>query len=178
MGGNRDSKCELMESICRDTWKDIYRFVYYRVQNREEAEDITQETYVKALDYLGRNDIKVLEYTRYLKTIALNLLRDRWRARARSGISIPLEEAEPEALTTEDFSEQLHERKLLEEAMAKLSEEQRTVITLRIIKGFSSKETAKLMNKKEGTVRVIQYRAVKTLSEILTELEQEEDIWL
>ncbi len=178
MGTNRNDKSELMENICRETWRELYRFIYYKVQNREEAEDITQETYVKALDYFSRNDIEVLEYTAYLKTIAINLLRDRWRANARAHITLPLEEADIQGKVTEDFSKQLQERKLLEDAMAKLTEEQRTVIILRIMKGYSAKETAKLMKKREGTIRVMQYRAVKALSNLLTEQEQEEASWI
>jgi RNA polymerase sigma-70 factor (ECF subfamily) len=178
MGTNRNDKSELMENICRETWRELYRFIYYKVQNREEAEDITQETYVRALDYFNRNDIEVLEYIGYLKTIAINLLRDRWRAKARAHIILPLEEADIQGKVTEDFSKQLQERKLLEDAMAKLTEEQRTVIILRIMKGYSAKETAKLMKKREGTIRVMQYRAVKALSNLLTEQEQEEASWI
>jgi RNA polymerase sigma-70 factor, ECF subfamily len=42
-----------IEDICTDTWEPVYRFIYYKVQNREEAEDTTQETYVKAIASLG-----------------------------------------------------------------------------------------------------------------------------
>lgn len=41
--GDRDA----IEKICLDTWEPLYRFIYYKVQNREEAEDITQETYIR-----------------------------------------------------------------------------------------------------------------------------------
>ena len=160
---------EWVESLCIDTWKDVYRFIYYKVQNREEAEDITQETYARALAYFEKNDIKVTDYTNYLKTIAINILRDQWRSRSGKTAGISLEEAAPAEIALEDFTDRLDERTLLEEALAKLSKEQQTVITLRIIKGYSAKETAKLMKKRVGTVRVIQYRAVKALAELLSD---------
>lgn len=43
---------DAIEEICSLTWKTVYRFIYFKVQNRQEAEDITQETYVRTLSYL------------------------------------------------------------------------------------------------------------------------------
>lgn len=165
----RSSKKELIEKICMESWKELYRFIYYKVQNREEAEDITQETYAKILAYCDKNNVPIKEYSSYLKTVSMNIIRDRWRSGKKKGKTLTLEDAEPEALANEDFTELVNERELLKEAMAKLTNEQRTVITLRIIEGYSSRETAKLMKKKESTVRVIQYRAVKALSELLSD---------
>ena len=75
-----------MEEICTATWKELYRFVYYRVQNREEAQDITQETYVRAISYLEKNRDAVLDYRNYLKAIAMNIIRDQWRRKQISGM--------------------------------------------------------------------------------------------
>ncbi len=49
---SREYNTAFIEELCSGTWKEVYRFIYYKVGNREEAEDITQETYAKALDYL------------------------------------------------------------------------------------------------------------------------------
>ncbi len=167
MGRDCTDKKEMLEKLCADTWKNVYRFICYKVQNREEAEDITQEAYAKALAYFGRRDIQVSDYVNYLKTIAINVLRDRWRARA--GKDILSETGDLEEAVSEDFTEVLNDRTVLEAAMAALTAEQRTVISLRIIKGYSVRETARLMRKKESTVRVIQYRALKALSEQLSD---------
>jgi len=156
-----------IEEICAATWKPIYRYVYFKVQNREEAEDITQETYVKALSYLQKNDVQIDKYIAFLKTIALNVLRDRWRKNKRQGIKVNLELINPVETAIEDPTETSAQRMLLENALSKLSEEQRTVVELRIIQGFSVTETAKMMNKKEVTVRVLQYRTLQTLANIL-----------
>ncbi|WP_243120828.1 hypothetical protein [Pelotomaculum sp. FP] len=43
----REGDFRSIEQICLATWEPLYRFIYFKVQNREEAEDITQETYVK-----------------------------------------------------------------------------------------------------------------------------------
>lgn len=70
----------------------------------------------------------------------------------------------------EDASETSIQRGLLENALSRLSEEQQKVIELRIVQGYSAAETGRLLNKKEGTVRVIQYRALQELAAILGEI--------
>ncbi|WP_313186987.1 RNA polymerase sigma factor [Lacrimispora sp.] len=171
---NKQDNREMIERLCADTWRELYRFIYYKVQNREEAEDITQETYVKAISFLNRNDVTILECKKYLKFIAMNVIRDQWRAKKRRS-SINIEDVKPEEISLEDFADSLTEKNRLEEAMNRLTKEQHTVIELRIIKGYTVAETAKLMQKKEGAVRVLQLRAVKALAKLLeTEQGKEE----
>ena len=171
---NKQDNREMIERLCADTWRELYRFIYYKVQNREEAEDITQETYVKAISFLNRNDVAILECLKYLKFIAMNVIRDQWRAKKRRS-SINIEDVKPEEISLEDFADSLTEKNRLEEAMNRLTKEQHTVIELRIIKGYTVAETAKLMQKKEGAVRVLQLRGVKALAKLLeTEQGKEE----
>jgi RNA polymerase sigma-70 factor (ECF subfamily) len=156
-----------IEEICSSTWEPLYRFIYFKVQNRQEAEEITQETYVKALTHFKKNSINIDKYIGYLKIISLNVLRDKWRKSKRQGNVIDIEAINPEEAAVEDDTEASAQRELIQSALNALNEEQRTVVELRIIKGYSAAETAKIMNKKEGTVRVLQYRALKTLAETL-----------
>jgi RNA polymerase sigma-70 factor (ECF subfamily) len=156
-----------IQEICSSTWESIYRFIYYKVQNREEAEDITQETYVKALSHFQMGDIKIDKYIGFLKTVSLNVLRDKWRMSKRRGISVDFEAVNPEETAVQDAAEASTQRVLIENALKSLNEEQQTVIELRIVKGYSAAETAKIMNKKEGTIRVLQYRALQALAAIL-----------
>lgn len=160
-----------IEELCNDTWEGLYRFVYYKVQNREEAEDITQETYVKAISYLNRSGIEVLEYKSYLRAVALNIIRDRWRDNKRRGKTVNIDDINPEWMASGDFTDSYGDRSLIKRAMEMLKGDQRTVINLRIIEGFSVRETARLMRKKESTVRVLQYRALKALAKLLKEME-------
>jgi RNA polymerase sigma-70 factor (ECF subfamily) len=169
MENTQSKQKEFYEQICLDTWKELYRFIYYKVQNREEAQDITQETYARALTYLKRRDVAVLEYSSYLKAISMNIIRDQWRVKKRRGNNVNIYNVNPEEMAEEDFADAVNDRALIEDAMEKLSKEQQMVITLRIIKGYSVAETARLLKKKEGTIRVLQHRAVKVLSEILKE---------
>lgn len=159
-----------IEDICNSTWKGLYRYIYHRVQNREEAEDITQETYERAFASLRNKDYAIRNYGSYLRTIALNIIRDQWRLRQRRGVSVNIEEVEAEALAVVDFSDAVDDREVIQIALQRLTRDQQQVIQYRILQGYSCAETAKLLNKKEGTVRVLQFRAMKELTKILKEL--------
>ncbi|MBB6214158.1 RNA polymerase sigma-70 factor (ECF subfamily) [Anaerosolibacter carboniphilus] len=161
-----------IEEICSTTWGALYRFVYFKVQNREEAEDITQETYVKALSHLQKNNIRLDKYIGFLRTVSLNVLRDKWRKKKREGIDVNFENVNPEATALKDPTENFAQRMLIENALNRLNEEQRVVVELRIIKGYSVDEAARIMNKKEGTIRVLQYRALQALAKILNDNDQ------
>lgn len=158
---------KMIEKLCEDTWRNLYGFIYYKVQNREEAEDITQETYARAISFLERNDIDIRECEKYLRVIAVNLIRDRWRGKKRRGGSVNLDEIEPEEMAQEDFADSLMEKARIKEAMDQLTNEQRTVIELRIVRGYSVSETSALMKKQEGAVRALQLRALRALAKLL-----------
>ncbi len=159
-----------VDEICLNTWKEVYRFIYYRVGNREEAEDITQETYAKALEFLQREQVVIDNYSNFFKTVAINILRDQWRQKKRRGTQMDMDDINNiEVAEAEDFTENSAKREIIEAAMSSLNAEQRRVIELRIFKGYTAAETAKIIRKKEATVRVIQYRALKALAVVLKE---------
>lgn len=156
-----------IEQLCSTTWESLYRFVYFKVQNREEAEDITQETYIKAISYIQKNNVKIDKFISFLKTVSLNVLRDKWRKTKHRGTHINLDDINPEETSIEDPTEGMAQRELIENALKLLNEDQRIVIELRIIKGYSVADTAKQMDKSESNVRVLQYRALQNLNKVL-----------
>lgn len=158
---------KLIEQLCSDTWEVIYRFVYYKVQNREEAEDITQETYSKAISYVQKNNVKIDNLINFLKTVSMNVLRDKWRKGKRQGTSINLDDINVEDQAIQDPTETMAKRELILNALELLNGEQREVINLRILKGYSVSDTAKKMGKTENNIRVLQYRALQKLTKIL-----------
>ncbi|AOT70671.1 RNA polymerase sigma factor [Geosporobacter ferrireducens] len=163
----QEGDIKAIEEICSVTWEPLYRFIYYKVQNREEAEDITQETYFKAISYMQKSNIRIDKHIAFLKTVALNVLRDKWRKNKRQRINVNLETINPKDTALGDPTEAVAEREAIENALNHLNEEQRTVIDLRIIRGYSVADTAKLMDKKENYVRVLQHRALQNLTKIL-----------
>lgn len=160
-----DDKKEI-EQLCSNTWEPLYRYVYFKVQNREEAEDITQETYIKAITYMKKNNIKIDKIIGFLKAVSLNILRDKWRKSKRQGHPINIDDINLVEAAVEDSTEIIGEREIIENALRLLSDEQRLVIELRIIKGYSVADTAKKMDKTEGNIRVLQYRGLQRLSKL------------
>jgi RNA polymerase sigma-70 factor (ECF subfamily) len=156
-----------IEEICAATWEPVYRYIYYKVQNREEAEDIVQETYIKAFRYIEKKNFETENFIAFLKTVSLNILRDRWRQSKRQGINVNLDLINPlEAAAPDPTNRSIH-RMAIKDALNKLNSEQRKVIEMRILLGYSVAETAKIMNKTEANIRVLQHRTLKILSEIL-----------
>ena len=156
-----------VEQLCLNTWEPLYRFVYFKVQNREEAEDITQETYIKAISYMKKNNIKIDKFISFLKAVALNVLRDKWRKSKRQEMPINIEDINPVESSVDDQTELMGQREIIQNALMMLKEDQRTVVDLRILKGYSAADTAKKMDITEGNVRVLQYRALQNLTRIL-----------
>jgi len=94
-----------IEKLCESTWEQLYRFVYFKVQNREEAEDITQETYIKAITYIRRNNVKIDKFISFLKTVSLNVIRDKCRKGKRQGLVINFDEISSVEYIVEDSTE-------------------------------------------------------------------------
>ncbi len=163
----REFDLSAVERLCTDTWEAVYRYIYYRVQNREEAEDITQETYARAISFMQKQNARMDNKISFLKKVSLNILRDRWRKAKGRPSEVNMDELNPGEVSTDDFSLSSTERQVITDALNELNEAQRMVVELRIIRGYSVTETARIMNKTEGAVRTLQYRAIKNLSEIL-----------
>ncbi len=149
------------ETWYRSTWNQLYRFVYARVQNREEAEDLTQETYSKLLAR-GESGPPTPQY---LYTTVLNLIRDRWRRKQTRGATVPLDEA---LLVRAGHEEDAAvSRAWVRSLMDRLPADYRTVLELRIVQGYSRTEVARRMGKSETVVRGLQYRALQALREMM-----------
>ncbi|MFL0245733.1 RNA polymerase sigma factor [Candidatus Clostridium stratigraminis] len=158
---------ESIGKLCNSTWEAVYRFVYYKVQNQEEAEDITQETYIKAIRYIRNNRAKIDNTIGFLKTVSLNVMRDRWRKNKRQGTLINIDDINPKDAAIRDLTEDIGQQDAVQNALLKLNEDQRSVIDLRILKGYSVADTAKKMDKTEGNIRTLQFRALQNLSKLL-----------
>jgi RNA polymerase sigma-70 factor (ECF subfamily) len=161
------------EQYCIQTWPRLYQYVYRRVQNRQEAEDVTQETHIRVLARFSSPENP--PSLSYLKTTASNLIRDRWRCQEIHGREVPLEPLEETWLIGNNNTEDQIGRDSIQELMAKLSQEQRMVLQLRIVEGYSRAETAKMMGRSQDAVRGLQYRAVHALRGLMNQELKEVD---
>ena len=151
--------------LCEHFYSKIYRFIYYRVNSIEDAEDLTSEVCLRVMKSLPEQ--KGLFYA-WIFRIASNLITDYYRRRAaRSNVTSTgdlIEEMVDEKRTTSELLEQQE----LRQALKRLTEEQQQVIVLKFIEGYDTDEVAELVGKSTGAVRAIQFRALTTLRNMFT----------
>ncbi|MGE4272495.1 MAG: RNA polymerase sigma factor [Desulfitobacterium sp.] len=104
----------------------------------------------------------------YLKQIARNLITDRFRTTRRAQSHLDQAPSQESPSPEEDWLNQA----LIQELMAKLPPDYRQTIELRIIQGYSHKETAALMGRSEDAIRGLQYRALQALRDLMRNNEQ------
>jgi RNA polymerase sigma-70 factor (ECF subfamily) len=147
----------------------LYRYIYYRVADRLEAEDLTETVFLKAWEAIHRLDPKGLNFQAWLYRIAHNTVVDHFRSRKSE---IPLENLtnlHHKGPTPEQEIQSKLEAARLARALSQLNPDQQQVIACRFIAGISHSETAEVMDLMEGHVRVLQHRALKRLKELLEE---------
>jgi RNA polymerase sigma-70 factor (ECF subfamily) len=149
----------------------VYRFLYYRVGSRSLAEDLTSETFLRALRRIGSVTWQGRDLGAWLVTIARNLAADHFKSsRFRLEVTTAdMRDADQLADGPEgEVLDALTNATLLE-AVKRLNAEQQECIVLRFINGMSVSETAQTMGKNDGAIKALQYRAVRSLGRLLPE---------
>jgi RNA polymerase sigma-70 factor (ECF subfamily) len=151
----------------------VYRYIAYRVASAAVAEDLTSETFLRALRRIGSFTWQGRDVGAWFTTIARNLVADHYKSgRYRLELttddvtdsgSAPTIEG-PERAVLEGMT-----NKVLLEAVKKLNAEQQECIVLRFLQGLSVAETAQVMGKNDGAIKALQYRAIRTLGRLLPE---------
>lgn len=141
----------------------IYRFVYSRVGNRPDAEDITTQTFVQALPRL-REGAAGAEVRSYVYTTARTVLADHWRARYDVQLR-ELPEDLPWQAPPANADEEAHARRA-NLVLSRLPDNYRRVLELRFLRGFSLRETAAAMKITVTNAKVLQHRALRRAAEI------------
>ncbi|WP_037602258.1 ECF subfamily RNA polymerase sigma factor, BldN family [Streptacidiphilus rugosus] len=147
----------------------VYRYIYYRVGGKATAEDLTSETFLRALRRIGTFTWQGRDFGAWLVTIARNLVADhfkssRFRLEVTTGEMLDSNQVEPSP--EDSVLERLSNAALLE-AVRRLNPQQQECVTLRFLQGLSVAETARVMGKNEGAIKTLQYRAVRTLARLL-----------
>ena len=153
-----------------DTYMDtVYRYIYYRVSNRALAEDLTSETFLRALRRISTFTWQGRDFGAWLVTIARNLVADHFKS-SRHRLEVPtgemLDSDQTEPSPEESVLAYLSNRALLD-AVKQLNSQQQECVTLRFLHGLSVAETALIMGKNDGAIKTLQYRAIRTLARLL-----------
>jgi RNA polymerase sigma-70 factor (ECF subfamily) len=142
----------------------VYGFFAYRVGSRDDAEDLTQQTFERALRAWDRFDPRRAAAGTWLLVIARNLLIDHYRARAPHDRSVPLDDVDPRALPSVDnAAADLGLEPELAGALAGLAERDREILALRYGADLTGPEIAELMGLTLANVQQIVSRSLRRL---------------
>jgi RNA polymerase sigma-70 factor (ECF subfamily) len=145
----------------------VYRHLYYRLGNEHDAEDLTQQVFLKAWQAMHRYKKTASPFAAWLMTIAHNLVVDFYRTRKdRAHLEAEVLADDP-ASRPEQTAEASLEQQRLQKAVLQLGGDEQQVVVLRFMEGFEYREIASLLKKKEGNIRVILHRALVKLRDIL-----------
>lgn len=147
----------------------IYSYIYRRTGNSALAEDLTAQVFLKMLEAIRGGKGWHSSFSGWLYRIAHNAVIDFYRRRDRQK-QTDLEDAAT-LVSSEHNPVVIAESNLdadqLRSAIARLTDEQAEVISLRFLEGYSISEVATMMDKTEGSIKALQYRAVATLRQLL-----------
>ena len=149
----------------------IYRFIYYRVGTVAVAEDLTAETFFRALRSMGTFRWQGKDFGAWLTTIARNLTADHYKA-GRTRLEYATEDMSAHDATTDGPEATVLEaltNEVLLEALHQLPAEQQECLILRFLHGCSIAETAGRLERSEGAVKQLQLRAIRNLAKLLPE---------
>lgn len=143
----------------------IYRYVYYRINDKMTAEDITEDVFIKAWKAIKTCKGKEKTFSSWLYRIAhnhlINTLRNSSRITSlRSQPAVEFIDSKQEIDTAIDHKE-------LIKVISNLPENQRQVVILKFIEGLDNQEISRITGKKEGAIRISQMRALATIREKL-----------
>ncbi len=152
-------------NISVDQFSDnIFRFALKHLRNEMSAKDIVQETYTKV--WIKHADISFEKVKSYLFTTAYHLIIDWLKKEKRNG--------DFEAISSDEnsvFQNHIDLKEIIDKALLRLPEIQKTVVLLRDYEGYNYSEIAEITDLSESQVKVYIFRARKTLQSYLKDLE-------
>jgi len=167
-----------MEAIFNELYKkyhhQLFNFLFYMVQSKEQAEDLVQEVYIRVLKSYQHFKGESSEKT-WLIAIARNVAIDFFRKQKGINqrlikkvemIHLPIKDESP---LPEEIVFQSEEKRLMYRCLEKCTLDQRSVIILRYIQELSILETATVLGWKESKVKTTQHRAIKQLKALMNE---------
>lgn len=149
----------------------IFRFIFLKTGNKENAEDLTSETFIRFWNYIRREKINRDTAEPILFKIARNRIIDYYRK--KEIITQEIDEVIVNRISDEqqDFINQMINREEIKEMMAairELKDEYQEIIILRFVEDMDIDEVAEITGKTNGSVRVLSHRALKALEKVMT----------
>ena len=162
-----------MEEVYNAYFPMIYNYVFYRLLNRENTEDVVSQIFLKVMRHLPGFDPARASVKTWIFRIADNALIDFYR-RQKPSVSIDAEDAGPDNVLSVHFDDQYDSlmtprRRAVLDALRQLPERERMFIYYRYFLNVTNREIARRMNMNENTVAAVMSRARSKLKGILTD---------
>jgi len=148
---------------------DIYRYAFYRVGDHAEAEDVTENVFLKAWQALPKNRGRISSFRAWIYRIAHNLIIDGYRTRKATTSIDEFVSLRDDAPAPEALAQLNDESATLVRKLSQLKPQLRDVLLCRFVSGLSHAETAQALGLREGHVRVLQHRALNEIRQLLSE---------
>jgi len=165
--GNKEAFGQLYDTYA----PKIYRFIRLKVDSQENAQDLTAETFLRIWDFLNKKRKIKERFQSLLYKIARNLIVDFYRSRTVKEFLIDDIFEEVTKIEDDQKSDELvlkqEEIKELRNALIRINPNYQDIIIWYYVDELSISEIAEILNKKEGTVRVLIHRAVNALKRVM-----------
>jgi RNA polymerase sigma-70 factor (ECF subfamily) len=168
-GGDHEAFARLYE----DHFDKIFRYVVLKIGNSAEAEDMTQQVFIRAYESIGSYRWQGIPFSAWLFRIAHNQMVDFVRKQSKKPW-VPLDESLP-IMSNSNPEHDVEVKMEMEKVVAaskQLTKAQQEVISLRFAGGLSITEAAKAMHKSEGAIKALQHSAISALRKSLVAGEQ------
>lgn len=156
----------------------IYRFIFFKVGGKELAEDITSLVFLKAWEYIQTNSIKDYKTLKSLfYKIARNAVIDHYRKNSqKQELSLDQIDLADEKANLDQNFDLATDFKSLEKKLFELKDEYREILVFRYINELSISEIAKILDKSQGNVRVLIFRAINALKNLSLDNKNEQQL--
>jgi RNA polymerase sigma-70 factor (ECF subfamily) len=167
----KDGEAEAFGELYERHVNAVYRFLYARLDKSMDAEDFTEEVFLRAWNSLSGYHERGVPFLAFLLIIARNVLIDHYRRNGRSPKQVTIEDIQlkdtnpdPGELTAMNLKHQE-----IRQALGQLRDDYQEVLVLRFLNDLSPNETAQVMKRSTGAVRVLQHRAIAALRKTMEE---------
>ena len=152
--------------------EQVYNYIYYRVGNHQDAEDLTAKVFYKALNHIPHYTQRGIPFIAWLYRIARNLVANWYRDNSRPMVAIDkVVLAGDGRKTPHRVAELTNEREILLAAIHKLPPERQQLLTLKFIEKMSNADIGRIMGRSEGAIKSLYHRTLVSLKELLGEHE-------
>lgn len=169
----------VFEELYEKYHQDVFQFLFYMVKNREQAEDLVQEVYIRVIKSYSKFEGKSSEKT-WIFSIARNVAIDsfrkqkNWKQRITEKFDWSTQQVKNDQPIPEEVAIQKEEIQFMYQCLRKCTFDQSTVLVMRYLHDLSISETAEVLNWTESKVKTTQHRALKVLKKHMEEMMSKE----